>query len=438
MKKAHKAIIYIILCVIIYVIGGYYGQMVINGYCGLKDRMYNDFEAFGVELENFNDELSNILVLKEHRFNKEKVFINKNIVWNFHLSNCDARSIGKVRYHGDYECDWMYYDVNDVIQNILYDGKITPSEEKYLKNLYDYTDHLIKEYRIIVKDVRSKWDYENKKKLKKRIVDIYNDYSKNAQDLLESKQYSFLKIYKGDFKDLDVEKAKGYCKEVFSKIVPDQTLKYQEEDDMIQEEYIFKTYEEGNSYKDTFAVKKDKPDVDYYVTYNKKTNKIVIIATGWRVSTTKKYTQDELDQIAKNIMMKFNKEPYCCKKKGKYDEKGNLVYMKYSYMEKNNDVYDAMKAINIELKADGRLSEFEIIYPRERKFILPTITKEEILGKINQEATIKDCIIRRNNKGEAEYVVYLIYKDTLYEAVFNGEYGNLMSYVRDKKNDYLK
>ncbi|QZY55959.1 hypothetical protein [Crassaminicella profunda] len=156
MKKSHKTIIYILIYIIIYIAIRHYGGMVINGYRGLKDRMYDDFEAFGTELENFNDELSNILVLKEHEFNKEKVFINKNIVWNFHLSNCDAQKIGKIRYDGNYECDWMYYDANDVIQNILCDGKITPSEEKYLKNLYDYTEHLIKAYRVIVKDVQSK------------------------------------------------------------------------------------------------------------------------------------------------------------------------------------------------------------------------------------------------------------------------------------------
>ncbi|QZY55960.1 hypothetical protein [Crassaminicella profunda] len=230
---------------------------------------------------------------------------------------------------------------------------------------------------------------------------------------------------------MDFEKAKGYCEEVFSKLVPDKTLKYHEEDDMIQEEYIFKTYDERDPYNDAFTIKENQPDADYYVTYNKKTNKIVIRATGWRVPTTKKYTQEELDQTAKNIMMGFNKGPYHCEKKGKYDEKGKLLYMRYSYMEKNNDVYDAMKEINIELNSDGRISEFEITYPREEKIILPTITKEEILGKLNQEATIKDCIIRRNNQGKAEYVVYLIYQDTLYEAVFDGEDGTLRSYARE-------
>jgi hypothetical protein len=148
MKKTHRIIIYIIIWVIVYVTGSHYGRLVIDGYRDYKDRMYRDFQSFGTELEYLNDEVSNILVLKKYKFNKEKILINKNIVWNFHLSNCDAADMKDKRHYKDYQYTWMYYDANDVMQMILSDGIVTPSEEKYLKSLYDYTDHLIKAYTL--------------------------------------------------------------------------------------------------------------------------------------------------------------------------------------------------------------------------------------------------------------------------------------------------
>jgi hypothetical protein len=433
MKEINKKIFHITMYSIICIILIYYGNVLIGGYQNFEDRMYNDFQSFGLELEALNNELSKILILKGYNFNKEKVFINKNIVWNFHLSSYAAKNMDNNSSDKDYLYDWLYYDVNNVIQNILYDGIITTSEEKYLKNLYNYTDQLIKEYRIIINDTRYPWDFESILTLKKRIVNIYNNYSQKSESLLNSKQYAFLKEYKGDFKDIGLKKAKIYCTEVFSTLIKNQTLKYYKKDDM-NKEYIFKSYKKLNT-NDPITVNNDQPNIDYEISYNERTNTILVKPIHIKLLNDTKYTEKQLDHIATNTLNKFNKKIYHYDKNKKYDKKGNLLYVEYSYKKNNNDASDTIQKIKMEIQVNGCINQFEITYLNKKNIAIKPITpisESEILSKIKQESVIHSFNIRENIQGNTEYIVYIKYRDNLYKAVFDGKDGTLISYDIDR------
>lgn len=424
MKKEHKKIINIIIGMILYAVVFYYGRVFGDGYHDLKGRMYHNFEDFGIELEVFNDELSKILILNEYDHYKEKVYMNENIRKEFYRSNYNASDMGNGHWATEY--NFMYGNVNDVIHNILLDEKITPTEEKYLKNLYAYTEELIKEYRQIVGNSPESYNYKKQRNLENQIVDIYNDYSQKADDLLCSKEYSFLKTYHGDFKHMDFKKAKTYCEEIFSKLVPNQILKHDNQEDVNHKEYVFKTSLKEGLPSNLKQLQNDQ--AEYEVSYNKITKKVKVRATSYHVPPKRK-KESEIDKIADETIKQFNKNTIQYKRKAKYD-KTKLDYIEYTYIEKINDLYDETKKIKMDITGNGLVSYFEIMDFNEQKMIMPTVTKEEILSKINPKATINDCNIKRNEKGKIEYVVDLTYKDTLYKAIFDGEDGTLTYYKR--------
>ncbi|WP_053955349.1 hypothetical protein [Inediibacterium massiliense] len=426
MKKSHKKILSMIIYVVLSILIMHYGRITTDGYRDLKCRMYYDFECFGIELEHFNNELSKILVLKDFNDNKEKVYINENSAINFYRSNYRASDMGEGK--GVYDYDFMYRNINDVIHQIFSDGMITPSEEKYLQSLYNYTDALIHEYRKIVGDAPEGYDYKKTRKLESDIVDIYNNYSKKAEDLLYSKKYSFLKEYEGDFKDYDFQKAKKYCEKVFLIVAPDQILKYDNKDEINNKEYIFKAY------KDRSTAKDKESNVDYEVSYNKITNKIVVNAVSYNIPS-KKNKEDKIDRMANEVIRKLNPNLINYERKVRYDKK-KLDRITYGYIEKINGVYDETKKVKMVIEGHGLISKFEIFYPNDENIKMPTIKKEEVLSKINPKAKIKDCHIRRNIEGRVEYVVHLEYKGTLYEVIFDGEEGTLKSYDRNIQVKY--
>ncbi|QEK11531.1 hypothetical protein FQB35_03595 [Crassaminicella thermophila] len=431
-KKLLNISLNIVMLVVLQVMS-YYGKIYYEGYKDLKNNMYYNFEDFGEALETFNDELSKILVLGYDDFDKKKEFIDESIVRAFHRSNWDASDMGKGKAIYDY--DFMYLNINKVIHNLLDDGNITLSEEKYIKSLYEYNEELIKEYNNILGDVRYNWNFGKIHALEKRIASIYNDYSQKADKLLETPKYKFLKEYEGEFKEVGFEHAKAYCEEVFSKLVKNQRLKYDNKDEANNDEYVFKNYKELDHNKELFTVKNDISDIDYKVTYNKKTKKVTVMAVSYIVPK-KKYKEDELDNIVKNTIAKFNQNVVNYYKSKKYDSEGKLSYITYLYIEKNNDIYDEMKKIKINIKIHGLISKLEIIDHNDKPIILPNVSKKDILSKIDKEAEIIDAFIIRNMKGTA-YVVHLKYGDTLYEAVFDGEDGKIIYYGRNIKKDYL-
>ncbi|MBF8984092.1 hypothetical protein IZY60_11135 [Lutibacter sp. B2] len=433
MNKSNKKALCYIACWIIFLIVFYYGKGHVKGYDELRARMYNDFENFGTELEILNDHLSQTLVLNQHDFNKEKKFVNRNVMLNFWRSDNDAADLGKGKMFNHYTD--MYLEVNDVIYNIVADEIITTAERKYLESLYTYNNELLKEYNHVVGDIRTNWDYDKIRKSEKKIVKTYNDFSQKAENLLETPKYSFLKEYKGDFKEADCESAKSYCEEVFSKLVKDQTLKYNNKDEVNTEEYVFETSLKTGLPTTLKELQSD--DVEYKVSYDKETKKVVVRAVSYSTTPSiRKYTEDELDKMANDVISKFYKNASKYDKNIDYEKGRKIDYIKYYYMEKTNGIYDETKKIEMNIEAHGLVSNLEIMHPNEQEIIMPTISKEEIVAKIDKDAEIIDCIVVRNIEGKTDYVVHLRYKDTLFEAVFDGETGNPEYYGREIKKNY--
>ncbi|MBZ9625814.1 hypothetical protein G9F71_023705 [Clostridium sp. FP2] len=399
----------------------------------LKSRMFYDFRNFGTELENSNEQISQIL--KINNYNKDKQLINREIVVDFSRSNSSAQHISNGKYYDDY---WiMYLNVSETIKNILSDGLISPPEKKYLESLYSYNDELIKECKSILgntyKDIDI--DFDNKKKLEKNIIKIYNNYSKKSEELLNTEKYSFIKEYKGDFSGknfnkLDFENAKKYCKETFLKIVKNTPLEEENSTEGNSDTYIFKTK--------SLPIDSIMEDgVEYKINFHKKTKEVSIDATRFTVPNYG-LTEKQLDKIAREMVLKFSNNAFRYDKKINYEKNTKIRSIEYSYIEEINGIYDEMKKIEICLERQGLISKFKIVYPYDKKIIAPTISKEEILKKIEKGSEVIDVLTIRNTEGKTEYEVHLKQNNTVYATVFDGQKGDLKYYGKDIRNYKIK
>ncbi|HCJ56033.1 hypothetical protein [Lutispora sp.] len=68
-----------------------------------------------------------------------------------------------------------------------------------------------------------------------------------------------------------------------------------------------------------------------------------------------------------------------------------------------------MKKIKLILESHGLASTFEIVYPYEGEIVMPGISREDILAKLNKEAQVVDIIMIRNMEGKIEYEAVLKY-----------------------------
>ncbi|TCO76886.1 hypothetical protein [Marinisporobacter balticus] len=437
MIKITKQKLYIILLyIVVTVVGHYFGEYY-NTYDAYKNRMYDDFEDFGMEIESLNDHLSQLLTLGVEDFDPEKKVVNRRIMLEFWRSNNDAADLGKGKWCPAY-IDDLYLDVNHVIENIVSDNKISPSERKYIQTLYAYNDEILKEYRNVVGDMPERLDFDKMRKLEKKIIKIYNDYSKEAEDLLNTSKYRGLKDYKGELTAESLENVQAYCQEIFSKLVENKTLKYNKEDGKNADQYVFETDLKEYDPKD---IAKDlmNGNTEYRLTYDKKTKKIDIYASSYGTSpNSKKYTEKELDNMAEKIMTQFSDQGFNYDKKISYDEQQKIQEITYAYIEKNEGVYDEIKKMQLEIQSSGLITGFERVYPYHEPITMPVIKKEAILSKIDKEAKIIDDLLIRNIEGKTQYVFHLKYKNTLYESVFDADTGALSYYGREIRHDYLK
>ncbi|SET81847.1 hypothetical protein SAMN05660297_03604 [Natronincola peptidivorans] len=390
----------------------------------LENRMMNDFEAFGTALESLNEAITKILILDDYNFDKDREFINTNALINFRSSKYRAADIKKA--NSFYEYPFIYSDANTIIRNILADKTLSISQKEYLKALYDYNEELIKAYKEIWGVLYYEWDFDKRRELEKQIADIYIDYSENAEVLLNTSQYDFLKDYKGDFPEADFKKAKAFSEEVFSKLVENESLEYNNREDKYADKYIFRTYLERD-----FGVRSINIDTEYTVEYDKKTNEVVVQAVSFTVPVNIRHTERELDAMANDIVAKFDKNVWMYDKKIDYDDEDKIRSIAYSYIGKTDEVYDETKKIEVRLEVHGLISKFQIRYPYDEEIVLPTMSEEDILQRINKEGEIIEILIIRNVEGKMKYEVHFKYGSTIYGAVFDGEDGELNYFGRN-------
>lgn len=421
-----KKICYILLYAII-IFASFYARRYVSAYNDLKDRMYYDFEDFGKELENLNDNISQILLL-DYTFNRDKELINKHIVANLFRSNLDASDYGDGK--AIYDFDSIYRQVDDVIKSIISDNMIDISEQKYLETLYDYNAELIKEYKNIIGDLYDDWNFSKSRIIRRNIIKIYSSYCQKADDLLNNEKYVFLKNYRGSFKDADFEKAKHYCEQAFSKLIEPKTLEQDDNPEQYTDIYRFRASVEPR-YENKTTVAYD--TVDYEIVYDKTTDKITVRATKYWVPSNR-YSENELDSRADTIISRFNDSVFLYDKQVKYDDEGKLDYIAYSYISKKDDIYDEMERMALVIESHGLISKFETVCPNNKEIGIPDISKEDILDKLNDKCQVKEIILIRNLTGQLEYEAHVEYKGTLYSIVFDGDNGDLKYFGREMRN----
>ncbi|MBW4828218.1 MAG: hypothetical protein KZY61_02965 [Clostridiaceae bacterium] len=414
-KRIINILITIILCIVIPRIENYRYEF--------KGIMYRDFRNFGTELENLNEKVLKKLVFKDTTMEEE--FINSKIAHSF-INNNSIIS----RYSSDYDgFEEMYdYKINGTIENILYDGKITDSEEKYLSLLYSYNNELIKEHNNLLDKYNASNTMFNKRSLK-----IYEEFSSKAESLLNTSKYRFLQDYVGEYKKEDIEEAKRYCEEIFAKVVKNKDLKYSKDLSADPYMYIYETKVQVDR-----VIEDNEDYVEYNVEFYNRTGSMNIEAVAYSVLESTNLIDKEkvikkLDNKAKKIVSKFSNDLINYERKVIYDGK-NIECIKYSYIEEDKGIYDEMKGIELVLEIDGLVSSFSIVYPNNKELVTPKLSKDDILEKIDEKAEIKDIFPIRNVENEIEYEVHLKYKDDMYAAVFDGNEGNLKYYGKEIRN----
>lgn len=385
----------------------------------VQRRLYDNFEAFGRSIERLNDNISRILVMRDYSSDRE--FMDVDVLNRFNSSSFIAQDLSKSNNVIIY--DRIYSRVNGVITRILSDGMISEDEGKYLNALYDYNNELIKEYKNNIGSLYDQREYKKLMKLMNNMPEVYIDFLQVAFDLASTQKYGFVKEYRGDFKDGDLGAAKKYCEEVLSKLAPNKSLKMNAVFGENPNTYIFTT---GNLNSNNLM----KDEVEYNAVFNIETKEVSISATGYMIKNTW-LNEKDLDDRAKNVLSQFNSNLSLHNRKVIFDDKGKLDQISYSYIEKNNDVYDEIKKIEITIQRQGIINNFKIVYPSDKQIILPPISQKEILAKVDKKGEISEVLLIRNVEGKMEYEVHIKYNGTLYAAVFDGESGNLKYFGRN-------
>jgi len=417
----------------------------LNQHDELNSRMYYDFENYGKALEELNDDLARIIVLMDCSFSEKKAFMNEIVLQNYRISKMFTADVRNYKFFHEYQ--YLYRDVDDVMDNIFIDDSISPSEERYLRALYNYNGALINDYIEFLGTEYDGYDYDQLKKLQNKIADIYEDFSNKAESLLDTEEYSFLKGYKGDFAEADFLRANKFAEEIFSKIVPNQSLAYDNRDEVNNDKFIFTTNEDNEG----IDITDQDQDIQYSVEYKKYSKEVRLSLTSYTMfEPSQKYAEEELDALAEEIISKFDNTGYLYDKEVVYStdddsfssnsklvnskENKILSSITYSYIERIDDVYDEQRKILLTLESCGLLSDFYIIDRDDVIIDPPMIQKEEILEKIKPEYAIQDIIKVRNLSEEMEYEVHLSYQNTNYAAVFDGDTGGLNYFGRDIRN----
>lgn len=271
----------------------------------------------------------------------------------------------------------------------------------------------------------------------KKIVSIYNKYSKEAQSLLDSDKYKCLKGYEGEFNTQKTEEIQKICKDNFTKLIEERNLEYSKDESENKENYVFYV---NNAFRNDNQIDFENEHVPYKITYSKKNRQIHIKALSYIIYPREKTCkEDELDTIAEEAIVKFNDKAFMYNKKISYEDKGKLDRITYDYIAKEGIVYDEMKKIQLEVNIIGLISEFRIVdYKGNNETLIQNFNKEDFLSKINPNIKIVKDLVIRTLDDKILYVTYFNYKDTLYEQVVDVDKGEIIQCSRNHIYNYLK
>lgn len=388
-----------------------------------KSRMYYDFKDFGSALEEFNDELFGILIVKDYELNN-KILFNKHALKSFERSKLYSSKFGSRLSFYDFED--MYTRTNEVIVNIFKDGIVSKSEQKYIITLYDYNKELIDNYKGIFGLLYDSYNVNLKRKLKRNINSAYADFCENADAKLNSEKYMYLINYQGDYSDFNYIRAENFIYEIFSKLVPNQQLKYNNVNEVNSDMLVYKTHAND----DGVNILEKNPEPQYEVEYNKETKELTVRLFSYIVPP-QRLKEEEIDSLADEIIKKFNYDGFLYERELTVDSEGELNRINYLYINKIGDVYDKQQEVRISITSYGIVDEFYIVDYDSADCEHNFIDSEEILHKINDNAEVIGIYKVKNIKNEVEYLVQLLYEEVNYDLVFNGATGQIKNYSRN-------
>ncbi|WMJ77312.1 MULTISPECIES: hypothetical protein [unclassified Sedimentibacter] len=385
-----------------------------------KERMYYDFKSYEEEIEGLDEKLSSIIIANE--YNPNKLLLNVKTLNNFVKSKNNAARIGK------YSLSYEYYDIygryNDNIEYIFQDGIINTSEQEYINNLYDYNKEIIQEFNIIMEPLNRE-DYTSRQ-FYKNIINIYEEFSLNADEILNGENYSMLRNYSGDFSDFDTGRAEKFVKDIFSKVVPGRRLTYNNMDDLNDYRLLFATYDA----EEEINASAINNDPQYVIEYDKRSSEVYLRLVG-RVTPTYVLKEDEVDSIAQDIIKRLNYQGDLYEKTVSNFNIPQLASIKYSYINKKDDVWDKRQDMELELDSYGLVIQLHI-FDNDGNVKLDFIEISDITTLIQKQADINDIYKTRNIDGELEYIINVNYKDTDYNLIIDGTTGEFKSSQIDK------
>ncbi|MCC5911691.1 MAG: hypothetical protein JJT76_14795 [Clostridiaceae bacterium] len=396
-----------------------------------NNRMYYDFQDFGIALEEMNESISSIFILQKDSFTKEKSFMDRKALLDYLSSKRYAADRGNFTRRHEYPS--LYREVDRVIDNILLDGRVSPSEERYLKKLYAYNEALIHAHREALGDTDD-MNSEAWRNARDEIVTIYEEFSTIANDLIDSEEYSFLQDFKGDFEEVHFLRAKKFSEKVFSKAIPDQALPFDNREEKYTEKFIFSTHDDED-----IRIYGLNEETQYKVLYHKGSREVTLYS--WRgiipsnQNTSDMYTEKELDALAEEILAKFGDVGFLYDRSVTIDlESKKLQSITYAYIQKIDDVYDEQQKVELTLTNYGAVSKLYIVDHDDIEMKLPLVSQEEILEKLSPDTTVQAIFKVRNLQGEMEYEVHILYEGTTYGVIFDGDTGGLKYYGRERRN----
>lgn len=368
-----------------------------------------EFEDFRTELESLNKNISKILTTGEiEKHNGQKLIK----VSNFRRTYADI-----IDYKNTDYIDFYSYFLENTLENILEDSKISSSEEKYLNTLYEYNDVLIESHKKAIN-----YDVQDIGKTSLRIIKICKNYSSEANTLFKDEKYRMLENYEGDFPNLNEEYITEFCKEVYGKLAIDNLIvETENKGDINKDKLIFKTDIKGDN------------SVSYIIEYDKATQLVSVRTMGYEITKKSlKISDNHVDELANNIMKSFyedvklyNRQPlYYNGSEANKDFRG----IKYSYIYYKDGIYDENKKIELTINSLGLIEDFTIPLPVKEELQRPKVSKEDIIKNIREGVSIEKTYPLRNSKGEMEYEIQVKENGKIYGAIYDGNTGEFKEY----------
>lgn len=357
-KKGAASILILILCILGWVGWHAFFVPIKTGYDDHLTMMTDQFESFNESLKSLEGNL-NLLLEKGPETVEVVSYIDQTVADNFWQANYSASKLSHSSNMNPFK--FIYSRVNGVMTQITADRVVTVSEKNYVTELANYTHALIETQDILLKDISDAESHEKRKAFEKRIANVYASFSITSEKLLEMPQYAFLEQYEGDFETADFQHAQAVCNTLFSKLVENRSLEFDNRDDVNINTFVFETNKDN--WKPITNGQLDTNKNEYRVTYHKITHEITYYIASV-VLPSKRMTEKEIDDIANQTSMKIHKDLIFFDKKVTYNRSDKRIEnITYTYKKKSSGADDTPTSVEMVVGIHGLVNHVKMIDP---------------------------------------------------------------------------